>query len=174
MIARARTFNPWHAASLLVPLASILAAILMMPLPIGLKFWGQILMPSLPVIAIFLWTLYRPDLLPPVAVLLLGFFSDLLIHGPVGVSSLVYLAVYSITLNQRVYWTTLRGTGLIGGFFFVLLIAELLQWGATSFAFGRLLNPVPAVIELAVSMLVLPIARAVFRPLERLVGPGTA
>lgn len=171
MIARA-SFNPWHAASLIVPLASILAAILMMPLPIAPKFWGFVFMPSLPIVAIFLWTLYRPDLLPPVAVFILGFLADLIVHGQVGVSSLVYLAAYTITLNQRVYWTTLKGTGLIGGFFFVLLVAETLAWGATSFGFGRLLNPTPALVEGAVSMLVLPLARAVFRPLERLVGPG--
>lgn len=174
MIARTPTFNPWQAAGLIVPLVSILVAILMMPLPVGPKLWGLVFMPSLPIIAIFLWTLYRPDLLPPVAVLILGFLADLVIHGPIGVSSLVYLSAYVITLNQRVYWTTLKGTGLIGGFFFVLLVAETLAWGASSFGFGRLLNPTPALVEGAMSMLVLPAARAVFRPLERLVGPGAA
>jgi rod shape-determining protein MreD len=172
MIARTPAFSPWRAASFLVPLASILVAILMMPLPLGLKLWGHIFMPSLPLIAVFLWTLYRPDLLPPVAVLGLGLVLDLLVHGPIGTSSIVFLAVYAVTLSQRVYWTTLQGTGLVGGFFFVVLIAELVSWATTSFSIGRVLSPTPAFLEAVASMLVLPIARRAFTPLGRLVGPG--
>jgi rod shape-determining protein MreD len=172
MIARSPTISPWRAVSFFVPLASILVAVLMMPLPFGVQVWGVTLMPSLPLIAIFLWTVYRPDLLPPAAVLFFGVLYDFLVHGPIGASSFVFLAVYAITLSQRVYWMTLQGSGLIGGFFFVALIAEFLLWALTSFSAGRMLSLTPALIEALISILFLPLVRRVFLPLERLVGPG--
>ena len=174
MISSSSGFSPWRLAALAVPLASILVAVLMMPLPFGIKVWGVTIMPSLPLLAIFLWTVYRPDLLPPAAVLLSGLLYDLLINGPTGSSSVVFLAVYAITLSQRVYWKTLQNSGLLGGFVWIAVAAEFLSWATASFSFGHLLNPVPALVEGATSILVLPIARQMFIPLERLVGPGTA
>jgi rod shape-determining protein MreD len=172
VIAGTPNFSPWRVLALIVPLASILVAILMMPLPIGIKVWGYTIMPSLPLLAIFLWTLYRPELLPPMAVLLFGLLFDLLINGPIGSSSIVFLAAYTITLSQRIYWKTLQGPGLLGGFIFVVLPAELLSWATASFSFGHLLSPTPALLEALASILLLPLARRAFVPLERMVGPG--
>lgn len=172
MISSTPNFSPWRVVSLITPLASILVAILMMPLPIGIKVWGHTIMPSLPLLAIFLWTVHRPDLLPPMFVLLFGLLFDLLINGPIGSSSVVFMAVYAITLSGRVYWMTLQGSGLIGGFVLVAVAAELLSWGTASFSFGRLVSPTPALIEAIASIAVLPIARRAFVPLERMVGPA--
>ena len=172
MIARASSFSPRQAAGLLLPFFTIIAAMLMMPLPMGLPLFGQSFMPNLPLLTIFLWTLYRPDLLPPFVVLALGVLADLLMRGPLGVSCLVFLAGYGITISQRVYWAGLKGLGLINGFLFVAFTAELLSWGANSFAHGHLLSPLPAIVEGAASIVFLPLARAVFGPFERLAGPG--
>lgn len=174
MIANSSEFNLWRLATLAVPLGSILVAILMMPLPFGPKVWGFTIMPSLPLLAIFFWTLYRPELLPPAAVLLAGLLYDLLIAGPVGCSSIVFLAAYGITRSQRIYWKTLQASGLFGGFLFVVVACETISWGAASFSFGRFLGPMPAVVEGITSIVFLPIARRLFIPLERLVGPGAA
>jgi rod shape-determining protein MreD len=172
MISRSTSFSPWRAAAFGLPVATITVAILMMPLPLSLKVFGYWLMPSLPIIAIFLWTLHRPDLLSPLVVLLLGVFMDLLIEGPVGASSLAFLVAYSIVVSQRVYWATLPGPGLLLAFVFVIFVAETTSWLAVSFAHGRLLSPTPALLEAVISVLVFPFVRSAFKPLRRWAGPA--
>ena len=172
MISRSATFSPWRVAAFALPFATIAGAILMMPLPLSVKAFGYWLMPSLPIIAIFLWTLYRPDLLSPLIVLVLGVLMDLLIEGPVGASSLAFLVAYSIVLSQRVFWMTLPGTGVLTAFAFVIALAETVFWLAVSFAHGGFLSPTPALLEAAMSILVFPLVRSAFKPLQRWAGPA--
>jgi len=165
-------FNPWRAATFLVPSLSIFITVLMMPLPIAFKFAGYWLVPSLPLVAIFLWTMYRPDLLPALAVLVLGMIMDLLIDGPMGVSSLSFLTAYAIVVSQRLYWLTLPRGGVLVGFITVLFACGTVVWLATSFAYGRFVSPVPVLLEGLMSVLVFPLMREVFGPLQRLAGPA--
>ena len=60
------------------------------------------IVPSLAIIAIYYWVIYRPDLMPGWAVFLLGLIQDLLGGGPVGVHALVFLLLVATLL------TTLR------------------------------------------------------------------
>jgi rod shape-determining protein MreD len=172
LIASVTNFNPWRAAAFLVPLVSIFVTVLMMPLPIAFKFAGYWLEPSLPLVAIFLWTMYRPDLLPPLAVLVLGMIMDLLVNGPMGVSALSFLTAYSIVGSQRLYWLTLPRGGVLVGFIMVMLSCGAVSWLATSFAYGRVVSPVPVLLEGMMSVIAFPIMRQVFGPLQRLAGPA--
>ena len=165
-------FNPWRAATFLVPFLSIFLMVLIMPLPIAFKFAGYWLAPSLPLVAIFLWTMYRPDLLPPLAVLVLGMIMDLLIDGPMGVSSLSFLTAYAIVASQRLYWLTLPRGGVLVGFITVLLACGAVAWLATSFAYGRFISPLPVLFEGVMSVLAFPLMREVFGPLQRIAGPA--
>ncbi|MFZ1990826.1 MAG: hypothetical protein WAW96_13775 [Alphaproteobacteria bacterium] len=165
-------FNPWRAATFIVPFVSIFITVLMMPLPIAFKLAGYWLVPSLPLVAIFLWTMYRPDLLPPLAVLVLGMIMDLLIDGPMGVSSLSFLTAYAIVASQRLYWLTLPRGGVLVGFITVLFACGVVAWLATSFAYGRFVSPLPVLLEGVMSVLVFPLMREVFGPLQRLAGPA--
>lgn len=172
MIAGGANINPWRAGAFLVPFLSILIAVLMMPLPIAVKFAGYWLMPSLPITAIFLWTMYRPDLLPPLAVLVLGVIMDLLIDAPVGVSALAFLTAYAIVMSQRLYWMTLPRGGVLVGFVIVMLSCDLVSWLATSFAFGKFVSPLSLLLETVISVVAFPLIRRLFEPLQRLAGPA--
>jgi rod shape-determining protein MreD len=57
--------------------------------------------PMLAVMAIYHWTLYRPELLPAVALFFLGLLQDSLSGTPLGVNVLVFLTVYGVVLTQR-------------------------------------------------------------------------
>ena len=165
-------FNPWRAATFVLPFLTIFIAVLLMPLPIAFKFAGYWLVPSLPLVAIFLWTMYRPDLLPPLAVLALGIVMDLLVDGPLGVSSLSFLTAYTIVASQRLYWLTLPRGGVLVGFVVVMLACGAVAWLSTSFAYGRIVSPMPVLLEGMMSVLAFPLMREVFGPLQRLAGPA--
>lgn len=171
MISRESGLSVWRSTTILLPLGTILLAVLIMPLPVSVKLDGHWLMPSFPLIAIYLWTLLRPELVPPITVLLSGLLMDLVIGAPLGISSLAFLAAYAITLSQRLYWITLPGFGQFVGFLLMMSVASLVAWLAVSFVHGRFVGAVPALLEIIVSALVFPIARRMFMPLARMAGP---
>ena len=57
--------------------------------------------PILPLVAIYHWAIYRPNLLPILSVFILGLLQDMLLGTPVGLYGLVFLTVYGIVVSQR-------------------------------------------------------------------------
>lgn len=82
------------------PFAVTLALAVMPSLPLGLP--AQV--PGAPwftLMAVFYWTIYRPDLMPAPAVFAAGLVQDLVTGAPVGMTALILLAVYNLVLKQR-------------------------------------------------------------------------
>ena len=66
------------------------------------------LTPAFALMAVYHWTIYRPDLLPPLALFLVGITQDLLAGGPRGVTALVLLlarAVGSCIVCSTGWWS---------------------------------------------------------------------
>ena len=61
--------------------------------------------PTLALIAVYHWAIYRPNLLPLTAVFALGLLQDILSGAPLGVYVLVFLTAYGIVLSQRRFLT---------------------------------------------------------------------
>lgn len=57
--------------------------------------------PSLPIIGVFYWTIYRPDLMPAWAALLIGTLIDVLGGTPLGINALILLMIRGIVSAQR-------------------------------------------------------------------------
>jgi rod shape-determining protein MreD len=57
--------------------------------------------PILPLVSIYHWAIYRPNLLPVFAVFILGLLQDILLGIPIGLYTLVFLTVYGIVTAQR-------------------------------------------------------------------------
>ena len=74
-----------------MPSASILALMLVNALPTRLPGFAPVV-PLLPLIGVYYWSIYRPDLMPPALAFGLGILNDVIAGIPLGVSSLVYLA----------------------------------------------------------------------------------
>ena len=88
--------------------------------------------PALPMMAIFHWSVYRPDLVPIHAVFTVGLLHDILAGTPLGVSALVYTVVYRGGVGQRRF---LHGKSFLVvwlGFAVVALAAQAATWVAVS------------------------------------------
>jgi rod shape-determining protein MreD len=110
----------------------------------------------LPLLAVYYWAVYRPDLLPAAAVFLIGLLHDILAGLPIGLSTAVLLAVYGVVVRQRRF--------LIGRSFAVvwwgLTIAGLgglaLQWALGSALVGAVVDPVPIALQYALLVALYP------------------
>ncbi len=96
--------------------------------------------PQLPLIAIYYWAVYRPELLPPSVAFGLGLVNDIVVGTPLGVSSLVYLLIQGLTASQRRFFHGKSFLVAWWGFALVALGGLGLQWVMVSMIFARIIE----------------------------------
>ena len=96
--------------------------------------------PAFSLMAIYYWTLHRPDLLPFAGVFAIGLLADLLEGAPLGVSPLILLLAYALVLSQREHLLMRGFTVIWVGFLVVTAAASALQWGVASLLYGMLID----------------------------------
>ncbi len=111
----------------LLPLISAILLGILAALPIGIPHWGA-LAPPLMLIAVFYWSLARPDLMPPTAAFLLGLFQDLLSGAPIGSGALVMVATQWTMRGQQRFLVNRPFLLLWGAFIPVAAGAGVLEW----------------------------------------------
>lgn len=113
-------------------------------------------MPSVALIAVYYWSVFRPDLMPSGAVFLIGLLHDLAGVAPLGTGVLTLLLVHLAVGAQRKFFAT-AGFGLLWLTFAVLAAAaQLLIWLLSCAMIGRLVDLGPAVLQYAVTLAIYP------------------
>src|SRR5260370_19926320 len=84
----------------LVPRLTTLALAIFSVLPLRFPDYAAVA-PLITLGGLYYWTIYRPDLLPPVAAFLCGVVLDLLSRAPLGVAALVFLFTRAVVFLQR-------------------------------------------------------------------------
>jgi rod shape-determining protein MreD len=87
-----------------------------------------IIVPWLPLMAVYHWAIYRPELLPAYAVFIIGVLEDILTGLPIGVNALVLLLVYGGVLAQRRFFVGKPFYILWIGFGLVAAAAAAINW----------------------------------------------
>lgn len=104
----------------------------------GLPHFGAIAAP-LTLVAIYYWSLFRPDLLPYSMVFLLGILQDILHGAPLGLNALVMVLVSLIIRNQARFLTSQGFVVQWLGFLMVVFADAMLQWFLHSMHAGQIL-----------------------------------
>ncbi len=146
-------------------LASIFCVMLTM-LPLGLSS-SIIVSPAFALMAVFYWALYRPELMPPYAVFLIGFYYDLASAGPIGLWAFVYLVVYGIVLSQRLFFIGRAFLAIWFAFGMVALVAGILAWAVSGLYYGAVVSPVPAFVQALASFVLYPLFGRIFGSIQR-------
>ncbi len=116
---------PVDSASLrLLPIATTAAAAMLSIQPVDLPGYTA-LAPAFMLMVVYHWAIYRPDLLPPFAVFLIGIARDLLSGGLPGVTVLVLLLARAVVLRYR-QWFRDRSFPFVWGGFTLLATAAML------------------------------------------------
>ncbi len=139
----------------LAPLVLTLVLVLVSVVPLRLPGFAPVT-PVVTLIAVYHWSIYRPDLLPLVATFLVGLAQDALGGTPLGLSSLVLLAVQAVVVSQR---RVFHGKTFLvewWGFMLVAPGAMLLTWLLASLYYGTLVAPRPLGFQLLLTIAVYP------------------
>ena len=87
-----------------VPFVLSLVLVVLSVIPTHIPVYMEVA-PILPLVSIYHWAIYRPNLLPVFAVFILGLLQDILVGTPIGLYTLVFLTVYGIVTSQRRFFT---------------------------------------------------------------------
>jgi rod shape-determining protein MreD len=118
-------------AARLVPILTTIIAAILAILPLRIPGYAA-LTPALALMAVYHWTIYRPDLLPPIGVFAIGLAQDLLGGAPVGVGALVLLLARAAVLRVRRYFINRTFPFVWIGFTLLGAAAMLTLWALHS------------------------------------------
>lgn len=84
--------------------------------------------PSLTLMAVYYWTIHRPDLLRPGAVFFIGLLQDLLSGAPLGLHGLILVLVQWGVLTQRRFFLANTFSLMWVGFAMIVFGAAFTEW----------------------------------------------
>lgn len=149
----------WHRLDLvarnILPVFVTLLLIMVAMVPLRVPLLSPVI-PSLPLIAVYYWSVYKPSLMPVWAIFLVGLFQDLLAAGPAGVGILSLLLVHGLVQSLR---RSLVGAGFLAiwlVFVPVAAAASLSAWMLTCLIETRLFDFEPTVFRYLATIAVYP------------------
>lgn len=159
---------PWIEAFLsgLVPLALLLALVVVCAFPLGLPAIG-LAMPMLPLAAVYYWAIYRPKLLPFWVTFLIGLLHDILSGAPTGMWAAIYVCVQAITINQRPIFYGKSFAVVWFGFGILAASAAAAAWLLTVVFFSRYIAIEPAIFQYFTTVVLYPVLTLVFGLIHR-------
>ena len=124
-------------------------------------------MPLLTLIACYYWTIYRPNLMPSIALFFLGLLQDLVTGGPLGLMALVLLLVHWVVDAQRRVF--LGKPFVVGwwGFGLIALGAEGVIWMLASIYYDQLLVVRPFAFQFMLTVAIYPCFAWLFSLVQR-------
>jgi len=155
----------WHRidkfARDLTPFALTFILLVINAIPFHIPGFAQVA-PLLPLIGIYFWAVYRPDLMPAAAVFLIGILHDFLAGLPVGISALIFLMVLGAALAQRSFFFGKSFVIVWIGFIFVAAGALTLEWLLLSVVSGALIQGRTALYQFGLTVAFFPVLAWMF------------
>jgi rod shape-determining protein MreD len=128
-----------NAVASLLPLATTVLAMLLSIQPVPIPGYAA-LTPAFTLMAAYHWTIYRPDLLPPLALFIIGSIQDLIAGGLLGATALLLLLARGLVLRHRDHFINRPFPFVWSGFTMLTGAAMLFLWSLHSLLTAGLLD----------------------------------
>ncbi len=156
-----------YGSRLGLPLFSAVVCVLLGAMVWPLPYLGTVA-PPLALMAVYYWSIHRPDLFRPGMAFLIGLLNDILHDLPLGLSGLLYVAAHQVALSQRRYVVGHSFFMLWSGFILILLGVTLLQWLMMDLLKWQIFPLIPIGIHMAIAIALFPLPCWLFIALQRL------
>lgn len=155
-----------HVARNLVPSLLTLLLVLLFAAPMPLPNLGPIV-PGVALLAVFHWSIYRPDLLPAPAVFAIGVLQDFLSGGVPGLSAVVLLGVRGVVGSQRRFFLGKSFLVIWWALLMVAVAAGAVTWLLTCLSEWRWVSPEPMVFRNLLTLVLYPVFARLFVGTQR-------
>ncbi len=139
----------------LSPMAITLLLVMVSVLPMHIPFFGMV-SPVLSLMAVYYWSVFRPDLMPSFAVFGAGLFQDILSGTPLGVFALVFMLVRVAVVSRQKLFT---GNSFVAMWWVFMLVAAgslVLVWGLASLLNMTLISPLGVAFQVFLTFALFP------------------
>jgi rod shape-determining protein MreD len=124
----------------IVPTSMTVVLALLAAVPLHIPGYMAVV-PAFTLMGVFHWTVYRPDLLPPTIIFVIGLFLDFLTGArDPGMSPLVLLIARALVIRQRPFFVGRPFPFVWGGFALVAAATIAALWALTSALESTLLD----------------------------------
>lgn len=140
----------------LIPATATIFLLLLTVVPARLTAFADIA-PMLPLMGVYYWAIYRPDLLPAWLAFAIGLLGDIVGGTPIGANALVLLLVQGTAAAQRRFF--LGKSFAVTWWAFGLLAAGAiaLNWLLVTLIVGRVVDPAPVLFEYLMTLCCFPL-----------------
>lgn len=139
-----------------VPGFTLVLLVFLAHLHLPIPFYGEIA-PALPLMGVYYWVVFRPDLTPRVLVFMVGLFQDALIGAPFGLTALIFLLAHAFVLSQRRFLVGKPFWIFWAGFAIVAPVAGPLTWMLASALRGAILPSDVVIASIVLTVFVFPV-----------------
>ena len=129
------------------------------------------MLPALAPMAVYYWSLHRADLMPATAVFAIGLLLDVLSGAPMGLNTVVLLAIFGVCVTQRRFFYGKSFLVVWFGFISINAVALVLSWLLVLMVTETIISPRPAVFEYFATVMFYPPVAWMFGQMHRLL-PG--
>jgi rod shape-determining protein MreD len=150
----------------LTPLLVSLCLVVISVVPLRLPQVSFVI-PTLALMAVYYWGLHRADILPAPAIFLIGILQDILSGGPLGVNTLIFLAVYGICVSQGRFFYGKSFLVVWWGFMVVAAGALAAEWALSSAFAGTIIAPRTVYFKYMITIAIYPVVAWFFARMQR-------
>jgi len=120
------------------------------------------IMPTLGLMSVYHWAVYRTNLMPVYAVFVLGLLQDFLSSSDIGLYALVYLVVYGIAISQHRFLIGKSFFIVWLGFILISAVSTSMIWLLSALLNQTVTNPEFAIYQYLLSVAVYPLLARLF------------
>lgn len=140
----------------MTPFVLTLAFVVLAQVPLHIPGFAEVA-PILPLMAVYHWAIYRPDLLPAVAVFFAGLLHDALSGMPFGINAAVFVIVHMAVMSQQVFFQGKSFPIIWLGFSLVAAGAVALTWLLNAMFFAAITSVEAAFVQYLVTIGAFPV-----------------
>ncbi len=149
-----------------IPGLALMLCIFVTALPTGVPYFADVT-PFLSLMAVYYWSIYRPDLMPVLLVFVAGLVQDVVTGNPLGLMALVLVLVHGIGVSQRGVFLGKSFPVEWWGFGLVALGAGIVAWILASLYYVNIMDPTAVGVQALLTVAVYPLVTRVFSRASR-------
>lgn len=145
----------------LVPAGLGVFLVLMSTIPFHIPGFGPVA-PNFVLMAVFFWGVHRVYLFTNIIVFFIGLLLDILVGTPPGLNAIVLVLVRTVAVSQGKVFRGKPFLVLWLGFGLIALVTGVVIWALNVIYHLTLINPVPIVFQMAMTITVFPLLAWLF------------
>jgi rod shape-determining protein MreD len=146
-----------HAARMALPFTTTLLCVLLGAAAWPVPHLGTIA-PPFALMAVYYWSIHRPDLFRPWMVFVIGLLNDTIQFLPLGLSALLFVATHQIIFRQRRFFTGHSFFMLWTGFALTVVIVTGTEWLIQQILAWQLMPGMPVLIQTIMAIVLFPLS----------------